>query len=50
MDFVVAVVLPLVAFLALYAFLNRGRPVQWGWLAAILGFAAIAFVIGLLTR
>jgi drug/metabolite transporter (DMT)-like permease len=43
----------LVVFLALYAVLrgrDRHRPIQWGWLAAIVGFAALAFVIGVLTR
>jgi hypothetical protein len=45
-------------FLAVYEFL-RGRaaraegskpPVQWGWLAAIAGCAALALIVGLLTR
>ena len=44
-------------FLALYAFLQRranraGRQpaIQWGWLAAIIGCAALALLIGLLSR
>jgi hypothetical protein len=45
-------------FLALYGFL-RGRaarrdgskpPVQWSWLAAGTGAAAVALIVGLLTR
>jgi hypothetical protein len=40
----------LAVFLGFYALLNRGRPAQWRWLAAIIGCAAIAFVIGLLLR
>jgi uncharacterized membrane protein YfcA len=41
-------------FLALYAWLRSRspeetrRPVQWGWLAAIAGCAAVAVVLGLL--
>ena len=53
----VAVIGPFIAFLAFFAFLhrraNRGAdsyPVRWGWLAAILGFALIALLIGALTR
>jgi hypothetical protein len=52
-----AVVGPFIAFLAIYAFLhrraNRGSssyPVRWGWLAAIIGCAALALLIGALTR
>jgi hypothetical protein len=45
---VVAPLAMLAVFLGLYAVLNRGRPVQWGWLAAIIGCAAVALVIGLL--
>jgi hypothetical protein len=37
----------LVVFVGLYAILNRGRPVQWGWLAAIVACAAVAVVIGI---
>jgi hypothetical protein len=47
----------LAVFLALYAVLhrraNRGdrhRPIQWGWLAAIIGCAALALLIGVLSR
>jgi hypothetical protein len=39
------------AFLALYAYLHRRgapQPVQWGWIAAILGCAAVAMLIGFL--
>jgi hypothetical protein len=55
---VVTAVVMLGLFLALYEFL-RGRatrsdgskpPVQWSWLAAITGAAAVALVVGLLTR
>ena len=38
----------LAVFLGFYAVLNRGRPVQWGWLAAIVACAAIAVVVGIL--
>lgn len=45
-------------FLALYEFLRRRAardggskpPVQWRWLAAITGAAALALIVGLLTR
>jgi hypothetical protein len=39
-------------FLALYGVLQRrsGRPIQWGWLAAIVVCAAVAVLIGALDR
>ncbi len=47
----------LAVFLALYAVLHRrseraGRQpaIQWGWLAAIIGCAALALALGMLTR
>jgi hypothetical protein len=48
----------LVAFLGLYVLLRRRAqaqtgdvvPVKWGWLAAIVGCAAVAVVIGAVTR
>jgi hypothetical protein len=56
MEFVTAGVC-LVAFLALYAVLHhranrdgRSHPVRWGWLAAIIGCAAVAVLIGALNR
>ena len=48
---IVAYALPLLAFLAIYAYLHRraGRPpVRWGWLAAIVLCAAAALVLGAL--
>ena len=38
----------LAVFLGVYALLRRrsGAPVQWGWLAAIVGCAAVALVVG----
>jgi hypothetical protein len=48
-------VLPFVAFLALYALLREREkrksgskpPVQWGWLAAIMGCALVALIVAL---
>ena len=42
----------LAIFLGIYALLQRrsGGPVRWGWLAAIVGCAAVAVLIGALTR
>jgi hypothetical protein len=42
----------LLVFLGLYAFLQRrsSQPVQWGWLAAIVGCAAVALIIGALAH
>jgi len=45
-------------FVALYELLRRRAardggskpPVQWGWLAAITGAAALALIVGALTR
>jgi hypothetical protein len=55
---VVTFVVMLGLFLALYEFLRRRAarasgvtpPVQWRWLAAITGAAALALIVGLLTR
>jgi len=54
MDFL-GILIALVAFLAIYELLRRraavdGRkpPVQWGWLAAIVGCAAVAALVGVL--
>ena len=51
-------VLVLAVFLGLYQYLRiraegpdgRRPPVQWGWLAAILGAAAIALILGAVTE
>ena len=48
---IVATRCPVLAFVAIYAYLHRraGRPpVQWGWLAAIVLCAAAALVLGAL--
>jgi uncharacterized membrane-anchored protein len=54
---IVSAVVMFGVFLALYEFLRRRAraegskaPVQWGLLAAITGCAALALVVGLLTR
>jgi hypothetical protein len=38
-------------FAGVYTLLHRrsGARVQWGWLAAIVGCAAFAFILGVLT-
>jgi hypothetical protein len=53
----IAAALVLAAFLALYAILHRraaraGRQpsIRWGWLAAIVGLAAVALMIGALAH
>ena len=48
---IVAYALPLLAFVAIYAYFHRraGRPpVQWGWIAAIVLLAAAALALGAL--
>jgi uncharacterized membrane-anchored protein len=55
---VVSAVVMFGVFLALYEFLRRRAaradgskpPVHWGWLVAITGCAALALIVGLLTR
>jgi hypothetical protein len=46
--------LMLAVFLGIYFTARRRRgatePVQWGWLAAIVGCAAVAVLIGAITR
>jgi hypothetical protein len=56
MEFVAAAAV-LAVFLTLYAWLYRradraGRQprIQWGWLAAIIGFAALALAVGALAH
>jgi hypothetical protein len=49
----ITVVVALAAFLGIYALLRRragSPPVRWGWIAAIVGCAAIVVVVGLITR
>ena len=53
----VAAAVVLAGFLAIYALLHRradraGRQpaIQWGWLVAIIGCAALALLIGVLSR
>jgi hypothetical protein len=48
----------LVVFLAIYAAIHRRagrtagepRPIQWGWLAAVIACAAVAVIIGALAH
>jgi uncharacterized membrane protein len=51
----ISLLVPLAAFGTLYVYLHRrakrgaGRyPVRWGWIAAIVACAAVAFAIGAL--
>jgi hypothetical protein len=48
----IAALAALVVFAAVYAILHRrsDQPVRYGWLATIVGCAAIAIVIGALTQ
>jgi hypothetical protein len=55
MDFVVPYVLPLAAFLCIFALLHakarregKATTVQWGWLAAIVLCAGVAMLLGAL--
>jgi len=48
---IVAYALPLLAFVAIYAYFRQRSgqpPVQWGWIAAIVLCAAAALVVGAL--